>query len=67
VEAHVIGPSRSTAACVVAAVLFLVARPAHADVMCNDATKLPNPIVVSGSIAFEPTIRQFAARLAAEA
>jgi hypothetical protein len=66
VDAHVIGLPRSTAAGVVAAVLLFVARPAHADVMCNDATKLPNPIVVSGSLGFEPMLRQFAARLATE-
>jgi ABC-type phosphate transport system substrate-binding protein len=33
--------------------------------MCNDAT-LPNPIIITGSTAFEPTIRVFAAKLAAE-
>ena len=51
---------------IVAAVVLLATRTASAQVMCNDAAKLPNPIVVSGSIAFEPTLRQFAAKLAAE-
>ena len=51
---------------IVAVVIVLSARTAGAQVMCNDAAKLPNPIVVTGSIAFEPTLRQFAAKLAAE-
>ena len=51
---------------IVAVVILLSARTAGAQVMCNDAAKLPNPIVVTGSIAFEPTLRLFAAKLAAE-
>ena len=46
---------------------FLAAAPAGAQTMCNDATVLPNPVIVAGSTAFEPTLRQLAAKLAAEA
>jgi len=44
---------------------LLAARPATAQIMCNDAS-LTNPIIVSGSSAFEPTLRQLAVKLAAE-
>jgi len=44
----------------------LVAGSAHAQMMCNDAT-LPNPIIVTGSSAFEPTLRALAVKLSAEA
>jgi hypothetical protein len=49
-----------------AASLLPTARAAEAQVMCNDATKLPNPIIVSGSLSFEPTLGQLAVKLAAE-
>ena len=45
---------------------LLAARSAHAQVMCNDAS-LVNPLIVSGSSAFEPTLKQFAVKLTAEA
>jgi hypothetical protein len=45
---------------------LLAARTAHAQVMCNDAS-LVNPIIVSGSTAFEPTLKQLAVKLSAEA
>jgi len=48
------------------ALSLLAARSAHAQVMCNDAS-LVNPIIVSGSTAFEPTLKQFAVKLTAEA
>jgi ABC-type phosphate transport system substrate-binding protein len=57
---------RLVACAVVAGAGFLAAAPASAQTMCNDATVLPNPIIVSGSTAFEPTLRQIAAKLAAE-
>jgi ABC-type phosphate transport system substrate-binding protein len=44
----------------------LAARLAAAQVMCNDATMLPNPIVVTGSNTYEPMVSQFAVKLAAE-
>jgi hypothetical protein len=66
VDEHVIRLPRLTAAGIVAAAFLLAARPARADVMCNDGTKLPNPIIVSGSLGFEPMLRQFAARLGTE-
>jgi hypothetical protein len=47
------------------ALSLLAARSASAQVMCNDAT-LVNPIIVSGSTAFEPTLKQFAVKLTAE-
>jgi hypothetical protein len=46
---------------------LLAATPAAAQTMCNDATTLPNPIIVSGSTAFEPTLRVLASKLSAEA
>jgi len=45
---------------------LLAARSAHAQVMCNDAT-LVNTLIVSGSTAFEPTLKQLAVKLSAEA
>lgn len=48
------------------ALSLLAARPAHAQTMCNDAS-LTNPLVVSGSTAFEATLKQFAVKLKAEA
>jgi ABC-type phosphate transport system substrate-binding protein len=47
------------------ALCLLAARPAHAQTTCNDAS-LVNPIVVSGSTAFEATLKQFAVKLKAE-
>jgi ABC-type phosphate transport system substrate-binding protein len=35
-------------------------------VMCNDTTTLPNPIILTGSSAFEATVKQFAVKLSAE-
>ena len=35
-------------------------------VMCNDSTTLPNPIILTGSSAFEATVKQFAVKLSAE-
>jgi hypothetical protein len=58
--------ARLIVAAVAATAALLTARPASADLMCNDASKLPNPIIVSGSSAFEPMLRQFAVKLAAE-
>src|SRR5262252_2438255 len=49
----------------VAAAGLLAAAPARAQMACNDAS-LPNPIIISGSTAFEATIRLFAAKLNAE-
>jgi hypothetical protein len=57
---------RFAAGAAVAAAGLLAAAPAHAQIMCNDAT-LPNPIIVTGSSAFEPTLKVFASKLAAEA
>jgi hypothetical protein len=56
---------RSTvaAAAVVAAASFVGIGPARSQVSCDS---LPNPIVVTTSSDFEPTLGQFAARLAAE-
>ena len=46
---------------------LLIAQPAKAQtVMCDDATTLPNPIILTGSSAFEPTVKQFAVKLSAE-
>jgi hypothetical protein len=58
---------RLAACAVVAGAGLLAAAPASAQTMCNDATVLPNPIIVTGSTAFEPTLRQIAAKLSAEA
>jgi ABC-type phosphate transport system substrate-binding protein len=55
------------AACGAAAVAcLLAARTAGAQVMCNDLTTLPNPIILTGSSAFEATVKQFAVKLSAE-
>ena len=35
-------------------------------VMCDNATTLPNPIILTGSSAFEATVKQFAVKLSAE-
>jgi len=35
-------------------------------VMCDDTTTLPNPIILTGSSAFEATVKQFAVKLSAE-
>jgi ABC-type phosphate transport system substrate-binding protein len=54
-------------ACGVAVVAAsLAARAAIAQVMCNDATLLPNPVIVTGSNTYEPMVGQFAVKLAAE-
>jgi ABC-type phosphate transport system substrate-binding protein len=50
-----------------AATVFLGARAASAQVMCNDTTTLPNPIILTGSSAFEATVKTFAVKLSAEA
>jgi len=53
----------------VGAAALLLASAAHAQtttVMCNDTTKIPNPIILTGSSAFEPTVKAFAAKLLAE-
>jgi ABC-type phosphate transport system substrate-binding protein len=49
-----------------AAACLLAARMADAQVMCNDTTTLPNPIILTGSSAFEATVKQFAVKLSAE-
>ncbi len=45
---------------------LLAAHPARAQVACNDTTTLPNPIILTGSSAFEATVKQFAVKLSAE-
>ncbi|MES1207910.1 MAG: hypothetical protein ABUS79_18405 [Pseudomonadota bacterium] len=57
------------AACGFGAAALLLASAAHAQttqVMCNDTTMIPNPIILTGSSAFEATVKQFAAKLLAE-
>jgi len=49
-----------------AAGLLLIATPARAQIMCNDAS-LPNPIIVTGSTAFEATLKALAVKISAEA
>lgn len=49
-----------------AAGCLLAAQTARAQVMCNDTTTLPNPIILTGSSAFEATVKQFAVKLSAE-
>ena len=44
---------------------LLAAAPANAQIMCNDAT-LPNPMIVTGSSAFEATLKQLAVKLSAD-
>jgi ABC-type phosphate transport system substrate-binding protein len=58
--------ARSIACGVAMIASALVARRASAQVMCNDTTMLPNPIIVTGSNTFEPMVGQFAVKLAAE-
>jgi ABC-type phosphate transport system substrate-binding protein len=48
------------------AAALLLARTASAQVMCDDTTTLPNPIILTGSSAFEATVEQFAVKLSAE-
>jgi ABC-type phosphate transport system substrate-binding protein len=48
------------------AAALLLARTASAQVMCDDTTTLPNPIILTGSSAFEATVEQFAIKLSAE-
>ena len=57
---------RLTAAAATVMAGLLVARTAGAQVMCNDATLLPNPTIVTGSNTVEPMVGQFAVKLAAE-
>ncbi len=45
---------------------LLSAQAARAQTMCNDTTVLPNPIILTGSSAFEATVKQFAVKLSAE-
>ena len=54
---------RFTFGAAAAAASALGAAPVRAQVACDS---LPNPIIVTGSIAFEPVLKQFAVRLAAE-
>ncbi|HSS38349.1 MAG TPA: hypothetical protein VLT58_06235, partial [Polyangia bacterium] len=57
------------AACGFGAAALLLASAAHAQttqVMCNDTTMIPNPIIVTGSSAFEPTVQAFADKLLRE-
>lgn len=44
---------------------LLAAAPARAQIMCND-TSLQNPIIVTGSTAFEATLKALAVKLAVE-
>jgi ABC-type phosphate transport system substrate-binding protein len=56
------------AACGFGAAALLLASAAHAQttqVMCNDTTMIQNPIILTGSTAFEATVKQFAAKLLA--
>jgi len=58
---------RSIVAVAAAAASWAVAvRPAGAQLMCNDSTMLPDPIVVTGSVQFEPLIRQLALKLSTQ-
>ena len=57
---------RLTAAAATVMAGLLVARTADAQVMCNDATLLSNPTIVTGSNTVEPMVGQFAVKLAAE-
>ena len=46
---------------------LLSAQAAQAQtVMCDNTTTLPNPIILTGSSAFEPTVKQFAVKLSSE-
>jgi len=58
--------TRFAACATAAAACLLAARTAGAQVMCNDLTTLPNPIILTGSSAFEATVKQFAVKLSAE-
>jgi len=49
-----------------AATTLFAARAAGAQVMCNDTTTLPDPIIVTGSVGFEPLLRQLALKLSAQ-
>src|SRR5262249_42035763 len=58
---------RLTAGAAAATATLLAGSAASAQqVMCNDGTKLPDPIIVSGSPGFEAMLAQFAFKLAAE-
>ncbi|HXJ20181.1 MAG TPA: hypothetical protein VMT03_08100 [Polyangia bacterium] len=58
--------SRFAAYGLAGAAALLLARTASAQVMCDDTTTLPNPIILTGSSAFEATVEQFAVKLSAE-
>ncbi len=47
------------------ALLSAQAAKAQTTVMCNDTTTLPNPTILTGSSAFEPTVKQLAVKLSA--
>lgn len=49
-----------------AATCVLAPRPAQAQVMCDDTSLLPDPIIVTGTTSFEPVLRLLALKLAAE-
>jgi len=56
--------ARSALALAIGVAGFFVARSAAAEVLCNDTT-LPDPIIVAGTTTFEPTLRDFAVKVAA--
>jgi hypothetical protein len=61
--------SKRFAACGVGAAALLLTAGAHAQtttVMCNDTTMIPNPIILTGSSAFEATVKAFATYLLQE-
>src|ERR1022692_4946666 len=58
--------TRFAASATAAAACLLAARTAGAQVMCDNTTTLPNSIILTGSSAFEATVKQFAVKLSAE-
>jgi hypothetical protein len=55
----------ATSAATLAAALLSAEAAKAQTVMCNDTTTLPNPTILTGSSAFEATVKQFAVKLSA--
>ena len=55
----------SCVATLTGALLTAQSARAQTTVMCNDTTTLPNPTILTGSSAFEPTVKQLAVKLSA--
>jgi len=58
--------ARLTLAGLAAAASLLSPREGGAQVTCNDTTMLPDPIIVTGNVGFEPVLRQVALKVSTQ-